>query len=363
MLSFIVPTLDRPSDLAQTLVQISRLDGARLAAFGGAEVVVVDNASRFPPTPPGNLPNGVGIRMMYLRDNAAAASRNIAAAEARGDWLVMLDDDSAPLDTNFIDVLEQAPSDVAAIGAEITLPDGSHEWGGLPEVFIGCGVAIRRDVFLELDGYDPHFGYYAEEYDLAARMLISGYRVLHARQFRVEHRKVAHGRDMNAIVRRLVRNNAWVVHRHAPATVRDAEMGRVIERYGMIARREDAEQGFELGLQDLRSSLADQPRHSLSTELYERFIGLSHARHALHTCSGRDVAVIAPGKNEWVVRQALGDVGGRVVPAMDAEALVIGTLSPGPILDAVQQHHDAALPVHSPWTWPEAVTASSRSVA
>ncbi|MEO1128699.1 MAG: glycosyltransferase [Planctomycetota bacterium] len=363
MLSFIVPTLDRPSDLAQTLVQISRLDGARLAACGGAEVVVIDNASRFPPTPPGNLPNGVSVRMMYLRENAAAASRNIGASEARGDWLIMLDDDSAPLDAEFIDVLEQAPSDVAAVGAEITLPDGSHEWGGLPEVFIGCGVAIRRDVFLELDGYDPHFGYYAEEYDLAARMLISGYRVLHARQFRVRHRKVAHGRDMNAIVRRLVRNNAWVVHRYAPATVRDAEMGRVIERYGMIARREGAEEGFELGLQDLRSSLADQPRHSLSTELYERFVGLSHARQALHGCNGRAVAVVAPGKNDWVVRQALEHVGGRLVPAMDAEALVIGTLSPGPILDGLEKHAGAGLPVLAPWSWPEAVAVPSRSVA
>src|SRR5258706_488360 len=82
--------------------------------------------------------------------------------------------------------------------------------------FAGGGVAIRRDAFLDLGGYDPSFGYYAEEYDLAARMLLAGFRIQFDRWFRVEHHKVWLNRSMDTILAHLVRNNGWVAQRYAP---------------------------------------------------------------------------------------------------------------------------------------------------
>ena len=74
-------------------------------------------------------------------------------------------------------------------------------------LFIGCGVAVRREAFRALGGYDTAFNYYAEEYDLAARMILAGGRVAFEQDFRVTHAKDARGRNMDLILARLVRNN------------------------------------------------------------------------------------------------------------------------------------------------------------
>ena len=161
MISYILPTHNRPDRLAKSLARIGRLCADDHAQLGGAEVVIVDNASHAPPTLPKRLANGLPVRSFRMASNQGAAVRNFAAEQAQGDWLIMLDDDSYPLDANFTHVLNEAPQDIAAIGADIVLPNGRREAGGLPEVFVGCGAAIRRQAFLDTGGYDPTFGYYA----------------------------------------------------------------------------------------------------------------------------------------------------------------------------------------------------------
>ncbi|MHC5022859.1 MAG: glycosyltransferase family 2 protein [Planctomycetota bacterium] len=171
MISFVLPTRDRPRELRATLAAVAALPANVHDEVGGAEVIVVENASSTPVQLPSSLENGMPLRLLRRPDNEGAAARNVAAESARGDWLLMLDDDSAPLDAGHVQVAREAPSDVAAIGAEILLPDGSHEAGGLPEVFIGCGALIRREAFLDVGGYDPSFEFYVEEYDLCARLI------------------------------------------------------------------------------------------------------------------------------------------------------------------------------------------------
>ena len=206
-ISFIIPTRDRAPVLAETLTGLSELGPLP------AELIVVDNASEAPPELPARLPNDIPVRTIRLDSNEGAAARNRAAEAARAEWLVMLDDDSHPVGAGFLRAIADAPADVAAIGAEIFLPSGAREAGGLPEVFIGCAAAIRRADFLAAGGYDPAFDYYAEEYDLAAKLLLAGRRVVHDRRFRALHRKSTQGRDMGRILHRLVRNNVWALQR------------------------------------------------------------------------------------------------------------------------------------------------------
>lgn len=359
LFSFIIPTHNRQEELALTLAAIGRLDSAKL---GECEVIVVDNASRFHPTPPSKLANGIPVRTLIRLENEAAASRNAAAREARGAWLVMLDDDSAPLDEHFVTELLAAPREIAAIGADIRLADGSREHGGLPEVFIGCGVAIRRDIFLKLGGYDPTFIYYAEEYDLAARILIAGYQIIHSRAFRIEHRKVADGRDMNHIIRLLTRNNAWVIQRYAPDDVRHEALVEILSRYSEIAEKENAINGYRVGREELIDSLPNQTRTPLDRALYERFTGIAqtrdHLTRRLTELGARRVSLIDPGKNAWVIRAVLDEAGIAIVPTTDnPDALIIGTLSPGPMLDAWErrQGEHTTTPVLTPWLLPDSV--------
>jgi hypothetical protein len=255
----------------------------------------------------------------------------------------MLDDDSHPLDTRFLDVLHAKPDDVGAVMADIRLPRlGTREAGGLPEVFIGCGVAIRRRVFTDMGGYDPGFDYYVEEYDLAARLLMAGYRVEFDPAFRIDHVKDVSNRNMDVIVRRLVRNNGWVVQRYAPERYRRAELREVRSRYRRIAGRENAMAGYSQGLIELRRTIREQRRTPMSQPLYERFTGKAHAVEALSAehaqCRFHTAAIVEPGKNAWVVQEALSEIGVRVVDATDdPEILVIGTMSPGPMIDAAER--------------------------
>ncbi|MFM9995479.1 MAG: glycosyltransferase family 2 protein [Phycisphaerales bacterium] len=364
MISYVMPTRDRPERLMQTLDALGALRGHD----DGGEVVIVDNASRPPPEPPARLANGMAVRVISLSTNGGAASRNVGVGESapRAEWVVMLDDDSYPADTGFLRRLGRMHPDVAAVSADIYLPGlARRESGGLPEVFVGCGVAIRRKVFLDLGGYDAAFGYYAEEYDLAARMIAAGLRIVFDPWFRVEHHKVAQGRDMNIILARLIRNNGWVMERYAPESLRRAMLRDLRRRYRAIARKESALPGYAQGLTELRRTIRAQARAPMPRELFERFMGLSQAREALHREMTAErfatAQVVDEGKNGWVVRRALAELGVRVIndpvdphPLTAPDALVIGTMSPGPMLDAYERR--TALPVRrgprviAPWT-------------
>ena len=356
MLTYLLPTHNRHAPLQRTLEAIAALSVDAHESIGGAEVIVVDNASDPPAKLPSSLRNGLLLRMLRRETNQGTAARNFGVEQARGEWIVMLDDDSHPLDANHVELLSEIEDDVAAIGADIFLPDGSREAGGLPEVFIGCGVAIRRNAFLEAGGYDAAFDYYAEEYDLCAKLMLHGWRIVHDQRFRVLHEKISAGRDMNRIIHRLVRNNCWVAQRYAPADMRDQELSETVSRYARIAMKEGAACGFALGMTELLQTLDHQPRAAMSPELFDRFTGLAHVRATLAECSaiapGVRVAIVDEGKNVWAIRQALQDVGARVVERQsEADCIVIGTLSPGPMLDAFARwtNRSASIPVICPW--------------
>lgn len=343
MIAYVLPTRDRPDELARTLDALGALP------FHEAEVVVIDNASRVPPKVPVRLANDVPVRLELLDTNRAAAARNVGVqiSDPGREWIVMLDDDSSPLNTDHVRALRSQAPDVAAVCAEIWLspptserggPEHRRESGGLPEVFIGCGVAIRRKAFLDAGGYDPDFHFYAEEYDLAAKFMHAGLRMVMDRRFQVHHRKVTSQRSMDRILRRLVRNNAWVMQRYAPDQYRHAEIRRTIRRYASIALKERAEIGYAAGLVDLALSKSRQSRNPLCPESWDRFTGKAACRESLQrafqTRAFRTASLIEPGKNQHVILEVLSEMGVRLVDARaDAEAVIIGTLSPGPMLD------------------------------
>lgn len=335
-IAYVLPTRDRADRLLHTLAQLDALPAH------DAQVIIADNASAIPASDvarqlPARLPR------VFLRQehNLGAAARNLGvqAADRGVEWIVMLDDDSSPRSLDFLPRLGDQPADVAAVMADIFLPRfTTREAGGLPEVFIGCGVAIRRDVFLHAGGYDQSFNYYAEEYDLAAKFMLNGMRMVFDPAFAVDHLKDAGNRDMNTILARLVRNNGWVMQRYAPDSDRRDQLRDIRSRYRAIAAKEDALRGFGRGLVELRRTVRAQARRPMRRAIFDRFIGLAAAREALDSAHRRapfsTAALVAPGKNAGVVRRALEEIGVAIVDESRAERLVIATMSPGPMLDA-----------------------------
>lgn len=364
MIAYVIATRDRQAELACTLDRLARLRAHAEGVPG--EVVIVDNASSEPVRAPNWLDNGLAVRVIRRHSNAGAAGRNDGVRSTDAEWCVLLDDDSSPMDGGFVGALARAPASVGAVSADIVLPDGTRERGGLPEVFIGCGVAVRRSVFLGAGGYDASFGYYAEEYDLSAKLIRMGMRVAFEPAFRVEHRKVAGGRDMDEILHRLVRNNGWVLRRYCPDGELDERLRENESRYRMIADRESARDGFERGLAELRATIGEQVRTPMDGADWDRFTGLAAAREALGAARASGVlgdraSLVEPGKNAWAVERALGALGVEVgvEVGIGSGTAVIGTMSPGPMLDAGERMPGAVLP----WLVPGAGEGAVRVAA
>lgn len=345
MISYVIPTRNRREVLEETLGKLSALRAH------AAEVIVVDNASDEPVKIGRELANGLSVRVVRSEENLGAAGRNVGVlhADVASTWVVMLDDDSAPCDARFVEGLKTQPSDVGAVLADIHLPRAARrEDGGLPEVFIGCGVAIRREAFLACGGYDAAFGYYAEEYDLAAKLMLSGYRMAFDAAWRVEHLKDAANRNIGLIVERLTRNNGWVMQRYAPKDERRARLREIRQRYRMVGEKEGVRESYARGLVELRRTVGKQERREMPREMFDRFTGLAAMREGLErSARGRMIRtfeIVAGGKNCWAARQAARERGWREVKG-DADVQVIGTLSPGPMLDAMEK-------------WPEAIGAA-----
>lgn len=414
MISYVLPTRNRPERLRRTLLAIEALG----PHAGGGEIVIVDNASDEFPILPRTLENNLRVRVVRRATNEGAAARNagVMACDPESAWIVMLDDDSFPLNLDFLEAIAGASSDVAAISADIFLrpppggrvgaendsrgesredvlrlwplheverdlifpnssarggvhaPHAPHpsprgaaapglpvrESGGLPEVFVGCGVAIRREAFLNSRGYDGAFGYYAEEYDLSAKLLLAGHRIAFEPSFQVLHGKDPSHRDFQQIVERLVRNNSWIAQRYAPEHERVAMLRETRRRYRQIAEAEEALAGFSRGLLETRRTLRGQRRTPMSQELFDRFTGLAAAREALQSAFDaspfRSAHLCDVGKNAHVVARALAELGVRVTSDdEESEVQVIATMSPGPMLDALAKRRATWRP-HSPRT-------------
>lgn len=347
--AFIIPTRNRPNELARTLRAIGSLTGAE--RLGGAEVTIADNGSDPAAQAPSFLANGVPVRVLRLGGNAGAAARNIAAKETDADWLVMLDDDSHPTSSGVFDAIVNAPSDAGAIGASIRLTNGRREAGGLPEVFVGCGVAIRRGAFEDAGGYDHTFQYYAEEYDLAAKLLLNGWRVIHDPRFEVLHEKSLTHRSMGHICRRLVRNNAWVAARYAPVRVKHAAIRRDVARYARIAIKENAMAGYGRGFAEMLATTERQPRRTMPLELWDRFVGLHAVREEMGEIQSNPViCIVDRGKNDWVIDRVIREFGLRTTDDWRvADAVIPGSCSLGPMLDACDCWAQRGAPVIAPW--------------
>ncbi len=332
--TIVIPTRSRPAELARTLALLAEQD----AGEHGCEIIIVDNASDPPALAPDELANGWGVRTVRLARNAGAAARNTAAAHATGEWLLMLDDDSAPLDDGWVAAARNAHRDTLAIGAEVLLPDGRHEAGGLPEVVVGCGALVRREAFLGCGGYDESFEYYGEETDLCARLIGTGGRVGYDAGFRILHRRSESERDLSRIIERLTRNEALTIWRYAPDHELDQWLERTLARRCAVAAREGVSAAYEKGEGAFRRRAASEPRRPLALDHWDRLTGMAFVLGWLresraHACAVR-MPTGAPGKHPEVIAAALKREGVYAQEVSSADAVVAGTLAPGLALDA-----------------------------
>ena len=203
----------------------ARVLPATLAALPGADVVVVDNGSR---DATAQVAASWGARVVVERRRSRALARNAGAAASSRELLAFLDADCVP-GPGWLDTLCAAGADVAAGPVEwrtraspTRVERFDAAWRldaerAVAEGWAGSGnLAIRRDLFERLGGFDPTLVHAGEDVDLVRRAVASGASLVF-----VEGAAVTHAAETSrrGLVRRAFRHghaNAQLRRRHGP---------------------------------------------------------------------------------------------------------------------------------------------------
>ncbi|MEO7254419.1 MAG: glycosyltransferase [Casimicrobium sp.] len=213
------------------------------------EVVIMDDCSPDPATTA--LAPVQGVRIMRNETNLGFIGNvNAGAQAAVGEWLIILNNDTIlrPNALNaLLDTFEQH-ANVGLVGAKLLNADGTvQEAGGIvwkdgsawnwgrgqnrddprfnfvrdADYCSGAALAIRRDLFLEMGGFDTFYApAYYEDTDLAFRIRARGLRVLYQPAAEVFHLEgVSHGRNENSGVKAYQVTNARKFYERWQATL------------------------------------------------------------------------------------------------------------------------------------------------
>jgi GT2 family glycosyltransferase len=183
---------------------------ARRATASGAgqgfeRILLLDNGTE-PPLEP-----APGYELFRSDENlGAAGGRNRLVPESTADAFVFIDDD-VTLEPGAADAVAGAfdrDSELAAVALRVRREDGRvlhneqvYRMGlPVPDVaspcsyFVGIGFAMRRQVFLDLGGFDDRMVYGSEEIDFAFKLLGAGHRLIYEPEAVCTHRPSAAGR-------------------------------------------------------------------------------------------------------------------------------------------------------------------------
>jgi len=240
--SFIIATHNRKKVILRTLEGISAC-GLPVHDY---EVILVDNASTDDTQ---EQVQNCCDRLIPLPNNLGSCAKTLGLKEARGRFIVFLDDDSYPQPGSISRMIEHFQEDthLGAAGFSVHLPDGRMEGGALPDVFLGCGVGFRREALLAVGGLDLSFFMQAEEYDLTFQMVAAGWRVRMFHDLHVDHLKTASARQNDRTMYFDTRNNLRVIARYLPSEKYEIYRADAIQRYHWLAENARLENAFARG--------------------------------------------------------------------------------------------------------------------
>jgi GT2 family glycosyltransferase len=186
-LSCVILSWNRKSDLSRVLTCLSANTVTPI------QIIVVDNAS------------SDGSAAMVLREypsatcitlesNIGIAGWNAGLDAVEGDYVLLLDDDSYPVDPDFETVFryldEHRECGILALRV-VNEQDGRDETASFREgpvlSFVGCGVIIRASLFQKIGGFDASLFLYEHEIEYAMRSWNAGYSVIYYPGMTVNH--------------------------------------------------------------------------------------------------------------------------------------------------------------------------------
>ncbi len=207
LVSVMIATRNRKALLSRALASVYKQD------YPGIEVLIVDDASSDGTTDyvRGQYPEA---RLFRCEENRGLiVARNLMMREARGEYIVSLDDDAYFVNedaiSNVIRRMRQEP-EIGVVTFRIQRSEArraiKRTAGRYAHLFVGCGHCIRKAVIERIGYYREFFFHQGEETDLSLRVLDGGYRILSFPSAVVVHEESLIARDVNRVPTYRIRN-------------------------------------------------------------------------------------------------------------------------------------------------------------
>ncbi len=299
--SYVIITYNRRERLLSTLERLLRLTPAPRRRW---ELFVVDNASTDGSADAVEQRFGNQVNLIRLDRNLGMPARNAAISRASGRYIVLLDDDSHPLDdavtccVRYMDQHERT----AAVSGRVLLNDGRSEASAFPGVFIGCATVLRSAALEQVGLFDERFFRQAEEYDLSFRLVAAGWRIERFENLLFRHEKHLGGRPGDLAVRMDLRNNLLLTQRYLGEPQRTIYREDWTQRYLALARHADQRGAADQALDEFEAMRSDEPHQPLTDSAFEELFQWQHqAEH------------VAAWVNENKIQRVLiGDLGKNI---------------------------------------------------
>lgn len=168
-------SFNRKDELRNTLTKVYEQD------YKNIEVIVVDNASSdgSPEMVENEFPS---VKLIKLQKNIGIAGWNKGFEAAKGEYILVLDDDSYPDNQTIFSgtssMLTETNVGVVSFNVQNTRINKSETQDFLktnPYLFNGCGALIKMEVVKMIGYYDDNFFIYLNELDFSIRIYNAGY--------------------------------------------------------------------------------------------------------------------------------------------------------------------------------------------
>ncbi|NNV07977.1 glycosyltransferase family 2 protein [Geobacillus sp. C56-T2] len=228
LVSIVMLAWNRKDDVRESLMHIQEIDYTPL------EVIVVDNAST-DGTPEMIESEFSDVRLIRMFKNIGIAAYNIGFENAKGKYIVIIDDDSFPARhaiRRMVQVFEEderlgvVAFDVRnyynydEIKNELEHTDETAEVKAVASDYLmsfnGAGVGIRKDLFKKIGYYPEEFFLYNNEMDCAFKIWDAGYRIEFYSNIVSYHKYSPKNRTSWRAPFYYTRNAFWLIWKHYP---------------------------------------------------------------------------------------------------------------------------------------------------
>ncbi len=213
--SIVIPTYNRPEQLAVCLQACARLDYPR----DRFEVIVVDDGGAIPLDPVvARFQGALTLKLLRQKNTGPAAARNTGVSEAIGEFLAFTDDDCVPA-SNWLRALaaktiafpgsavggrtiNALTDNLCSTASQVLISYLNEYYNCIPQdarFFPSNNLAFPRDLFLAAGGFDPSYPRAAaEDRELCDRWLHQGMRMVYAPEAVMYH---AHALTLRTFLR------------------------------------------------------------------------------------------------------------------------------------------------------------------